>query len=47
MLLWDFPPKDRNLNPYSIPVLKRRITRLPYPEKVAVKELIEKYKERN
>ncbi|WP_456419558.1 hypothetical protein [Thermovibrio sp.] len=46
MLLWDFPHKDRNLNPYSIPVLERRIVKLPYPERMTVRELIEKYKER-
>ena len=39
-ILWDFPPEDRGINKYSIPVLKRRLNKLPLPEKNTVaKEL--------
>jgi predicted nucleotidyltransferase component of viral defense system len=32
-LLWDFPREERNINPYSIPVLRRRLNRLPLPSR--------------
>jgi hypothetical protein len=32
-LLWDFPHEERNINPYSIPVLRRRLNRLPLPSR--------------
>ena len=30
-LLWDFPREDRTLNPYSIPVLRRRLESIAIP----------------
>jgi len=38
--LWDFPREDRNLNPDSIPVLKRRLYQLPLPEKRALSAIL-------
>jgi predicted nucleotidyltransferase component of viral defense system len=35
-LLWDFPVEDRKLDEYSKPVLKRRLHRLPLPERKAL-----------
>ncbi|MFQ5615647.1 MAG: hypothetical protein ACE5GO_04205, partial [Anaerolineales bacterium] len=32
-LLWDFPRESRNINPFSLPVLKRRMSGLPLPER--------------
>lgn len=39
-MLWDFPPEDRVISQYSIPVLKRRLHRLPLPEKRALEKLL-------
>ena len=39
-MLWDFPREDRVINQYSIPVLKRRLHRLPLPEKRALERLL-------
>jgi len=32
MTLWDFPPEFKTINPHSIPVLKRRLYRMPLPQ---------------
>ncbi len=39
-MLWDFPPEDRVISEFSIPVLKRRLNRLPLPEKRALEKLL-------
>lgn len=39
-LLWDFPREDRNINKYSIPVLKRRLGSLIFPERMALQKLL-------
>lgn len=39
-LLWDFPLEDRKLDRYSKPVLKRRLNRLPLPERKALENII-------
>ena len=38
-LLGDFPREDRNINKYSIPVLKRRQDSLILPERLALQEV--------
>jgi len=38
-LLWDHPFKERKLSKNTLPVLKRRAQKLPYPEKLALKEI--------
>ncbi|MCI0694684.1 nucleotidyl transferase AbiEii/AbiGii toxin family protein [candidate division KSB1 bacterium] len=35
-LLWDFPHEDRKLDQHSKPVLKRRLSQLPLPERKAL-----------
>jgi hypothetical protein len=37
-LLWDFPREDRNINSYSIPVLRRRLNQLPLSKKRGLEE---------
>lgn len=39
-LLWDFPPEDRIPSPYSRPVLKRRLNKLPLPERQALAKML-------
>ncbi|RUM44149.1 MAG: hypothetical protein DSY35_02550 [Desulfurobacterium sp.] len=38
-LLWDYPFQERKLNENTLAVLKRRIKELPYPERLALKEI--------
>jgi hypothetical protein len=40
MNLWDFPREFRNLNPHSIPVLKRRLPKLPLPKRNVLERLL-------
>jgi hypothetical protein len=40
MNLWDFPREFRNLNPHSIPVLKRRLHKLPLPKRNVLERLL-------
>lgn len=40
MSLWDFPDELKNINPYSIPVLKRRLSQMPLPQRNALKKLL-------
>lgn len=35
-LLWDFPRHERQINRYSIPVLTRRLNKLPLPQRIAL-----------
>ena len=37
-LLWDFPYENRNINPYSIPVLRRRLSQLSLPKMRALEK---------
>lgn len=39
--LWDFPAKDRDINKYSLPVLRRRLEHLPLPTKKALEKAID------
>jgi hypothetical protein len=39
--LWDFPPEDRNINKYSIPVLKNRLSKMPLPIRRVIKKAID------
>jgi predicted nucleotidyltransferase component of viral defense system len=39
-LLWDFPLEDRKLDRYSKPVLKRRLSQLPLPERKVLENVI-------
>jgi hypothetical protein len=39
-LLWDFPPEDRVLNPYSRPVLARRLRQIPLPNRIALEKIL-------
>lgn len=39
-LLWDFPREDRNINTYSTPVLKRRLSKLKLPERLALQKVL-------
>jgi len=38
-LLWDFPFEERKLSKKTLPVLRRRIQKLSYPERVALSKL--------
>lgn len=38
--LWDFPHERRTINEYSIPVLKRRLKKLPLPERRALEKVL-------
>jgi predicted nucleotidyltransferase component of viral defense system len=38
-LLWDFPFEERKLSKETLPVLRRRIQKLSYPERVALSKL--------
>ncbi len=38
--LWDFPHESKNINEYSVPVLRDRLARLPLPEKLALKKAL-------
>jgi len=38
-LLWDFPFEDRKLSKKTLPVLRRRIQKLSYPERIALSKL--------
>ncbi|MGH7597736.1 MAG: nucleotidyl transferase AbiEii/AbiGii toxin family protein [bacterium] len=40
-LLWDFPHEDRKLDRYSKPVLKRRLSQLPLPERKVLENVIQ------
>ncbi len=40
MNLWDFPREFRNIKPQSIPVLKRRLKKMPLPERNVIKKLL-------
>jgi predicted nucleotidyltransferase component of viral defense system len=40
MTLWDFPNELKNINAYSIPVLKRRLNQMPLPQRNAIKKLL-------
>lgn len=40
MNLWDFPAELKNINPHSIPVLKRRLNRMPLPQRNVLKKLL-------
>lgn len=40
MSLWDFPDELKTINPYSIPVLKRRLSQMPLPQRNALKKLL-------
>lgn len=42
-LLWDFPYERRNLNEYSLPILRRRLSKLPLPEQSALYLSTESY----
>ena len=39
-LLWDFPPKEKIVSQYSIPVLKRRLKSLQLPEREALSRIL-------
>lgn len=39
-LLWDFPREKRTINEYSIPVLRRRLKKLPLPERRALEKIL-------
>jgi predicted nucleotidyltransferase component of viral defense system len=39
-LLWDFPREKRTINEYSIPVLRRRLKKLPLPERRALEKVL-------
>lgn len=39
-LLWDFPRERRDINPFSIPVLKRRLNQLKLPERRALQKVL-------
>ncbi|WP_457567762.1 nucleotidyl transferase AbiEii/AbiGii toxin family protein [Desulfurobacterium sp.] len=45
-LLWDFPFEERNLSKESLPVLKRRMQKLPYPERIALQSAFNLIKDR-
>lgn len=40
MSLWDFPDELKNINSYSIPVLKRRLNKMPLPQRNVLKKLL-------
>lgn len=42
-ILWDFPPDARIANKQSIPVLKRRLEKLPLPEKTVLEKIVTSY----
>jgi len=39
-LLWDFPREQRTINQYSVSVLRRRLNKLPLPEKLALQKVL-------
>jgi hypothetical protein len=39
--LWDFPHERRTINEYSIPVLRRRLKKLPLPERMALEKVLQ------
>ncbi|MDM8527867.1 hypothetical protein QUF58_06580 [Anaerolineales bacterium HSG24] len=39
-LLWDFPRERRTINEYSVPVLKRRLKKLPLPERLVLEKVL-------
>ena len=41
MNLWDFPREFRTINPQSIPVLKRRLHKLPFPKRNVLERLLQ------
>lgn len=41
MNLWDFPREFRTINPQSIPVLKRRLHKLPFPKRKVLERLLQ------
>lgn len=40
MNLWDFPAELKTINPYSIPVLKRRLKRMSLPQQNVLNRLL-------
>ena len=40
-LLWDFPRERRTINKYSVPILRRRLKKLPLPERMALAKVLE------
>jgi hypothetical protein len=41
--LWDFPAEFKNINPQSIPVLKRRLTQMPLPQRKVLEKLLSNF----
>ncbi|RMI14638.1 MAG: hypothetical protein D6681_04965 [Calditrichaeota bacterium] len=39
-ILWDFPLEERVVNRHSLPVLKRRLARLPLPDRRALEQML-------
>lgn len=39
-MLWDFPYQERDINVFSRPVLRRRLKRLPLPERRALEKVV-------